>query len=134
MATTPLFTKTFDFVSWLLAVTNHFPRSQRFFVTKRLLDAALEGDPRTSRGLFEDHGQRLAGERPRPGGSRAVALAGEPLVQDAAQRGGVQPIEIEEVPGAAHVRPPRPSLRRPVQVWPRPLRHGSRLWSGSCRR
>ena len=42
MATTPLFTKTFDFVSWLLAVTNHFPRSQRFTVTKRLLDAALD--------------------------------------------------------------------------------------------
>ena len=42
MATTPLFTKTFDFVTWLLAATNHFPRSQRFYVTKRLLDAALD--------------------------------------------------------------------------------------------
>lgn len=42
MATTPLFTKTFDFVTWLMAVTNHFPRSQRFVVTKRLLDAALD--------------------------------------------------------------------------------------------
>ncbi len=41
MAETPLFTKTFDFVTWLLAVTNHFPRSQRFIVTRRLLDAAL---------------------------------------------------------------------------------------------
>ena len=41
MATTPIFTKTFDFVTWILAVTNHFPRSQRFVVTKRLLDAAL---------------------------------------------------------------------------------------------
>ncbi len=41
MATTPLFTKAFDFIAWLLAVTNHFPRSQRFVVTKRLLDAAL---------------------------------------------------------------------------------------------
>ena len=40
--TTPIFTKTFDFVSWLLAATNHFPRSQRFVVTKRLLDAALD--------------------------------------------------------------------------------------------
>jgi four helix bundle protein len=39
--TTPIFTKTFDFVTWLLASTNHFPRSQRFIVTKRLLDAAL---------------------------------------------------------------------------------------------
>ena len=42
MATTPLFTRTFDFVTWLLAVTNHFPRSQRFVVTRRLLDAALD--------------------------------------------------------------------------------------------
>ena len=42
MATTPLFTKTFDFLTWLLAVTNHFPRSQRFVVTKRLQDAALD--------------------------------------------------------------------------------------------
>ena len=42
MATTPLFTKTFDFISWLLQATNHFPRSQRFVVTKRLLDAALD--------------------------------------------------------------------------------------------
>jgi four helix bundle protein len=39
--TTPIFTKTFDFVTWLLAATNHFPRSQRFFITKRLMDATL---------------------------------------------------------------------------------------------
>jgi len=39
---TPIFTKTFDFVTWLLVATNHFPRSQRFVVTKRLLDAALD--------------------------------------------------------------------------------------------
>jgi len=39
---TPLFTKTFDFVTWLLAATNGFPRSQRFVVTRRLLDAALD--------------------------------------------------------------------------------------------
>lgn len=36
-----MFTKTFDFVTWLMPVTNHFPRSQRFLVTERLLDAAL---------------------------------------------------------------------------------------------
>ena len=42
MTTTPLFTKTFDFTSWLLGATNHFPRSQRFVVTRRLLDAALD--------------------------------------------------------------------------------------------
>jgi four helix bundle protein len=41
LTTTPIFPKTFDFVTWLLAETEHFPRSQRFVVTKRLLDAAL---------------------------------------------------------------------------------------------
>lgn len=38
----PLFTRTFDFLAWLMPMTNHFPRSQRFLVTKRLLDAALD--------------------------------------------------------------------------------------------
>ncbi|UCC75950.1 MAG: diversity-generating retroelement protein Avd [Anaerolineales bacterium] len=38
----PLFTRTFDFIAWLMPATNHFPRSQRFLVTKRLLDAALD--------------------------------------------------------------------------------------------
>jgi len=38
----PLFVRTFDFLGWLMPVTNHFPRSQRFLVTKRLLDAALD--------------------------------------------------------------------------------------------
>jgi hypothetical protein len=38
---TPLLTKTFDFVVWLMQVTNHFPRSQRFFITQRFVDAAL---------------------------------------------------------------------------------------------
>lgn len=42
MDPTPLFTKTFDFVAWLMQVTNHFPRSQRFVMTARLLDAALD--------------------------------------------------------------------------------------------
>jgi hypothetical protein len=36
-----LFTTT-DFLTWLLPVTNHFPRAQRFTVTKRLLDAAFD--------------------------------------------------------------------------------------------
>ncbi|MDH7485140.1 MAG: diversity-generating retroelement protein Avd [Anaerolineae bacterium] len=38
----PLFTRTFDFITWLMPVTNNFPRSQRFMVTRRLLDAALD--------------------------------------------------------------------------------------------
>jgi hypothetical protein len=38
----PLFTRTFDFITWLMPATNHFPRSQRFIVTQRLLAAALD--------------------------------------------------------------------------------------------
>ena len=38
----PIFTKTFDFLTWLLPATNKFPRAQRSSVTKRLLDAAFD--------------------------------------------------------------------------------------------
>lgn len=37
-----IFTRTFDFLTWLLPCTNGFPRQQRFVVTKRLQDAALD--------------------------------------------------------------------------------------------
>lgn len=37
-----IFTRTFDFLSWLIPRTMSFPRSQRFIVTKRLQDAALD--------------------------------------------------------------------------------------------
>ncbi|MBN1937511.1 MAG: diversity-generating retroelement protein Avd [Anaerolineae bacterium] len=58
--TTPLFTKTFDLTNWLLAVTNHFPRSQRFIVTKRLLDAALDFQERLVEANSERGKARLA--------------------------------------------------------------------------
>ncbi|MBC8554621.1 MAG: diversity-generating retroelement protein Avd [Candidatus Brocadiales bacterium] len=38
----PIFTRTFDFLSWLLPVTNHFPKTQRHSFTRRLLDAAFD--------------------------------------------------------------------------------------------
>jgi hypothetical protein len=38
----PIFTKTYDFLSWLLPVTNHFPRTHRHTFTRRLLDAAFD--------------------------------------------------------------------------------------------
>lgn len=38
----PIFTRTFDFLTWLLPVTNGFPRAQRSSVTRRLLDAAFD--------------------------------------------------------------------------------------------
>jgi hypothetical protein len=36
-----IFTRTYDFITWLIPRTASFPRSQRFIVTKRLQDAAL---------------------------------------------------------------------------------------------
>ena len=39
---TPIFTRTFDFLTWLLPATNHFPRAHRHSATQRLLDAAFD--------------------------------------------------------------------------------------------
>jgi four helix bundle protein len=38
----PIFSKTFDFLTWLLPATNKFPRAQRHSVTQRLLNAAFD--------------------------------------------------------------------------------------------
>ena len=51
---TPIFTKTYDFLAWLIPVTNHFPKAHRHAVTRRLLDAALEFQER----LFEANNLR----------------------------------------------------------------------------
>ena len=37
-----IFTRTYDFITWLIPRTISFPRSQRFVVTRRLQDAALD--------------------------------------------------------------------------------------------
>lgn len=37
-----IFTRSFDFLTWILPVTNHFPRAHRHTVTRRLLDASFE--------------------------------------------------------------------------------------------
>ena len=39
---TPIFTRTFDFLTWLLPITNNFPVAQRHTFTRRLLDAAFD--------------------------------------------------------------------------------------------
>jgi four helix bundle protein len=36
-----IFTRTYDFISWLIPLTLNFPRSQRFVLTSRLQNAAL---------------------------------------------------------------------------------------------
>lgn len=38
----PIFTRTFDLLSWLLPITHHFPRAHRHDFTRRLLDAAFD--------------------------------------------------------------------------------------------
>jgi hypothetical protein len=38
----PIFTRTYDFLTWLLPATNHFPRAHRHDFTHRLLDAAFD--------------------------------------------------------------------------------------------
>ncbi len=38
----PIFTRTFDFMTWLLPMTNHFPRAHRHTFTQRLLDATFD--------------------------------------------------------------------------------------------
>jgi len=39
---TPIFSRTFDFLTWLLPATNKFPRAHRHTFTRRLLDAAFD--------------------------------------------------------------------------------------------
>ena len=39
---TPIFVRTFDMLTWLLPITNNFPRAHRHTATKRLLDAAFD--------------------------------------------------------------------------------------------
>ncbi len=37
-----IFTRTFDFLAWLLPATNNFPRAHRHTLTRRLVDAAFD--------------------------------------------------------------------------------------------
>ncbi len=37
-----IFTRTFDFLTWLLPATNHFPKAHRHSFSRRLLDAAFD--------------------------------------------------------------------------------------------
>jgi len=38
----PIFTRTFDFLTWLLPITNHFPKAHRHTFTHRMLNAAFD--------------------------------------------------------------------------------------------
>ena len=51
-------TRTFDFLSWLLPITNHFPRAHLLTFPRRLLDAAFD-----LRERLEEANQRRANAR-----------------------------------------------------------------------
>lgn len=38
----PIFTKTFDMLTWLVPMSSNFPRQHRHNFTQRLLDAAFD--------------------------------------------------------------------------------------------
>jgi len=59
----PIFSRSFDLLTWLLPVTNHFPRAHRFSFTRRLLDAAF------------DFRERIEEANVRQGGTRRERLA-----------------------------------------------------------
>ena len=56
----PIFTRTFDFLTWLLPVTHNFPRAHRFTFTRRLLDAAFDLRERLEEANHRQGAQRLA--------------------------------------------------------------------------
>lgn len=37
-----IFTRAFDYLNWILPVTNHFPKAHRHSATRRLLDASFD--------------------------------------------------------------------------------------------
>jgi hypothetical protein len=56
----PLFTRTFDLLTWLLPVTNNFPRAHRFSFTLRLLHAAFDLRERIEEAQYQRGAARLA--------------------------------------------------------------------------
>ena len=54
-----IFTRTFDFLTWLLPMTNHFPRAHRFTFSHRLLDAAFDLRERLEMANLRRDGARL---------------------------------------------------------------------------
>ena len=82
----PIFSKTFDLLTWLLPMTNHFPRAHRHTFTQRLLDAAFDlrerleeanavrGAARQAKLQEAGCGPGQTASLPAPG--RALALAG----------------------------------------------------------
>ena len=57
----PIFTRTYDLLTWLLPATNHFPRAHRHTLTRRLLDAAFDLRERLEEANLRHGAARLEG-------------------------------------------------------------------------
>src|ERR1700751_119301 len=92
----------------------HLLASQHDGLPSELAHGDVEGDPRAGRRLVEDHGERLALERPRTAG--ASSFHGTAGVDHPAQfpRGNVD--EIEKRASAVGAHPAAPSLRAVVAL------------------
>lgn len=55
----PIFVRTFDFLTWLLPITNHFPRAHRHSFTNRLLSASFEMRERMEEANFRKGKERI---------------------------------------------------------------------------
>lgn len=55
----PIFTRTFDLLTWLLPATNHFPRAHRHTLSQRLLDAAFDLRERLEEANLRQGAERL---------------------------------------------------------------------------
>ncbi|HKZ54749.1 MAG TPA: hypothetical protein VJ123_04660 [Anaerolineales bacterium] len=67
----PIFTSTFDFLSWLLPAANHFPRAQRHTFTRRQFIERVDNP-------FEDPGKIALRAASRPQGVLREAERGAP--------------------------------------------------------
>lgn len=56
----PIFVRTFDLLTWLLPVTNHFPRAHRHTATSRLLASAFDLRERLEEANLRRGQRRLA--------------------------------------------------------------------------
>jgi hypothetical protein len=68
-----IFTRTFDFLTWLLPVTNNFPRAHRHTFTRRLLDAAFDLRERLEEANHARYGNTL--------GLRKAVLRGMVIIE-----------------------------------------------------
>jgi hypothetical protein len=69
-----IFTRTFDLLTWLLPHCERFPKAQRYFVTQRLVDCALDFQEALFHANAERGAERLAHLRAADGYLTALRL------------------------------------------------------------